>query len=257
MFAANIFKSSKKLIVCPKVNQLQALRKISTRPVTNALASTVFRTEGGQNSRSSSVAGALIAAAFASSTALYMQQNAQCEPAADKFAKTALYPPIAPYEEGFLQVDGTHRIAYQLYGNPKGKEVLFVHGGPGGGTEPTMARYFDPKYYKVVLVDQRGCGNSTPFANLENNTTYDSVKDFEKLREKLNIEKWMVFGGSWGSTLALAYAMEHPTRVTELVLRGIFLLRKQEIDWLYQGPGANFLFPEDWKVYDGLMFVDP
>lgn len=113
-----------------------------------------------------------------------------------------------------------------------------------------MARYFDPKAYKIILVDQRGCGKSTPFANLVDNTTYDSVADFEKIREKLGIQKWMIFGGSWGSTLGLAYAMKHPNRVTELILRGIFLLRKKEIDWLYQGPGANYLFPEDWKQYE-------
>ena len=116
-----------------------------------------------------------------------------------------------------------------------------------------MARYFDPKVYKIILVDQRGSGESLPFANLEDNTTYDLVKDFEKLRLHLDIEKWQVFGGSWGSTLSLAYAIEHPDRVTELILRGIFLVRKKEIDWMYQGPGASYIFPEDWSKYEACI----
>lgn len=148
-------------------------------------------------------------------TALTMSTSssaAQCEGAEtngdyDPFANTKLFPPIKAYETGMLRVSDIHCIAYSLYGNPNGKPVLFVHGGPGGGTDPAMARYFDPKVYKVVLVDQRGCGDSTPFADLRDNTTYDSVRDFEKLREKLGIKKWQVFGGSWGSTLALAYAV--------------------------------------------------
>eukprot|EP00596_Hydrurales_sp_CCMP1899_P010618 CAMPEP_0119036206 /NCGR_PEP_ID=MMETSP1177-20130426/3739_1 /TAXON_ID=2985 /ORGANISM="Ochromonas sp, Strain CCMP1899" /LENGTH=317 /DNA_ID=CAMNT_0006995663 /DNA_START=309 /DNA_END=1262 /DNA_ORIENTATION=+ len=166
-----------------------------------------------------------------------------------------MYPPIQPYDKGMLKVSGIHTIAYSLYGNPTGKPVLFVHGGPGGGTDPAMARYFDPKVYKVILVDQRGCGASVPFAVLEENTTYDSVKDFEKIREHLGISKWLVFGGSWGSTLSLTYAMEYPDRCTELVLRGIFLLREKEIAWLYQGPGANCLFPEDWAAYEAAIPV--
>eukprot|EP01035_Chromulina_nebulosa_P036196 gene36196-48740_t len=152
----------------------------------------------------------------------------------DPFAGTALYPPINPSFEGFLKVSDVHTIAYSIYGNPNGKPVLFVHGGPGGGTDPFMARYFDPSVYRIILVDQRGCGKSTPFADLTDNTTYDSVRDFEKLRELLSIDKWLVFGGSWGSTLSLAYSMEHPERVTELVLRGIFLVREKELQWLYQ-----------------------
>ena len=167
----------------------------------------------------------------------------------DKFSATALYPEIEPYQKGTLKVSDVHTIAYALYGNPNGKPVLFVHGGPGGGTDPAMARYFDPLAYNIILVDQRGCGDSVPFADLTDNTTYDSVRDFEKLRTLLKVTKWQVFGGSWGSTLALAYAVEHPERVTELVLRGIFLLRKIELDWLYQGPGANFMYPEDWAPY--------
>lgn len=184
---------------------------------------------------------------------------ASCEGAAteaDKFEGTAMYPAIKHFFKGMLKVSELHSISYSIYGNPNGKPVLFVHGGPGGGTDPAMARYFDPKVYKIILVDQRGCGDSTPFANLEENTTYDSVRDFEKLRVKLGIDKWQVFGGSWGSTLSLAYAMEHPDRVTELVLRGIFLIRKREIDWFYQGPGASFLFPEDWALYEEAIPVE-
>jgi proline iminopeptidase len=128
-----------------------------------------------------------------------------------------------------------------------------VHGGPGGGTDPAMARYFDPKVYRIILVDQRGCGKSKPFADLRENTTWDLIEDFEKIRAKLGIDKWLVFGGSWGSCLALAYAMQHPNRVSELVLRGIFLLMDREIKWLYQGPGANFIFPEDWSSYEAAI----
>lgn len=171
----------------------------------------------------------------------------------DKFQGTALYPALQPYEVASLKVSPVHTIAYSQYGNPNGKPVLFVHGGPGGGTDPAMARFFDPKAYRIILVDQRGCGASTPFASLEDNTTYDSVRDFEKLRETLGVEKWQVFGGSWGSTLSLAYAVEHPQRVTELVLRGIFLIRDKEIKWFYQGPGASFLFPEDWALYEAAI----
>ena len=127
----------------------------------------------------------------------------------DSWAHTKLYPPITAYKTGELKVSDIHTIHYEIYGNPNGKPVLFVHGGPGGGTKPVMARYFDPAEYKIILVDQRGCGQSTPFAELRDNTTYDSVRDFEKLRNHLGIEKWQVFGGSWGSTLGLAYAVSY------------------------------------------------
>ena len=155
----------------------------------------------------------------------------------DKFVGTAFYPPIRPIQEGNLKVSDLHTIAYSIYGNPNGKPVLFVHGGPGGGTDPYMARYFDPKIYRIILVDQRGCGKSTPFAEIRENTTYDSVRDFEKLRVELGVDKWQIFGGSWGSTLALAYSIENPERVTELVLRGIFLLRDKVSRF------CRFLFP--------------
>jgi proline iminopeptidase len=125
----------------------------------------------------------------------------------DKYLTTALYPPIEPYKRNTIQVSELHRVAYSLYGNQHGKPVLFVHGGPGGATDPSMARFFDPNMYFIILVDQRGCGDSTPFAELTDNTTQDSIRDFEKIRVKLGIQKWQIFGGSWGSTLALAYAV--------------------------------------------------
>ena len=196
--------------------------------------------------------GAAAAAGFAYSSSSSAAGSEGAPTGQDKFASTKLYPPLQPYQTGKLKVSDIHTIAYSEYGNAKGKPVLFVHGGPGGGTDPAMARFFDPKAYRIILVDQRGCGESTPFADLRENTTYDLVKDFEKLREKLGISKWQVFGGSWGSCLALAYAVEHPTRVTELVLRGIFLIRKKEIDWFYQS-GASFLFPEDWALYEAAI----
>ncbi len=159
-----------------------------------------------------------------------------------------LYPDVEPYRTGRLQVGGVHEIYFEESGNPSGKPVVFLHGGPGGGTEPKHRRYFDPKTYRIVLFDQRGCGRSTPFASLEDNTTWHLVEDIEKLREHLEIERWQVFGGSWGSTLALAYAETHPSRVTELVLRGIFLLRREEIRWFYQ-EGASWIFPDAWHEY--------
>ncbi|MGZ3419960.1 MAG: prolyl aminopeptidase [Polyangiales bacterium] len=163
-------------------------------------------------------------------------------------ARRTLYPPIEPYRTGRLRVSELHELYFEESGNPNGKPVVFLHGGPGGGTEPKMRRFFDPSAYRIVLFDQRGCGKSTPHAELGENTTWHLVADIERIREHLGIERWQVFGGSWGSTLALAYAEEHPERVTELVLRGIFLVRKKEIDWFYQG-GASYLFPDAWEHY--------
>lgn len=161
-----------------------------------------------------------------------------------------LYPAIKPYRKGFLKVSAVHELYYEESGNPKGKPAVFLHGGPGGGTDARMRRFFDPKKYRIVLFDQRGCGKSRPNASLEDNTTWDLVADMEKLREHLGIEQWLVFGGSWGSTLALAYAETHPQRCTELVLRGIFLLRRLELDWFYQDKrGASMLFPDLWQPY--------
>jgi len=162
--------------------------------------------------------------------------------------RRTLYPPIEPNRQGRLRVSELHELYWEESGNPQGKPVVFLHGGPGGGTEPRMRRFFDPAVYRIVLFDQRGCGRSTPHAELRENTTWDLVADIERLREHLGIEKWQVFGGSWGSTLALAYAEEHPSRVSELVLRGIFLVRKKEIEWFYQR-GASFLFPDAWEHY--------
>ena len=158
------------------------------------------------------------------------------------------YPPLEPYRTGRLAVGHGHELYFEESGNPHGKPVVFLHGGPGGGTEPRQRRFFDPRAYRIVLFDQRGCGQSTPFASLEHNTTWDLVADLELLRQQLRIDRWQVFGGSWGSTLALAYAQTHPDRVTELVLRGIFLLRKWEIDWFYQD-GASHLFPDAFEAY--------
>lgn len=159
-----------------------------------------------------------------------------------------LYEPIEPYDSGMLAVSPIHTIYYEQCGNPNGKPVVFLHGGPGGGLVSLYRRFFDPKAYRIVLFDQRGSGQSTPYASLEDNTTWHLVEDIEKLREHLSIESWQVFGGSWGSTLALAYAQKHPTRVRELVLRGIFLCRPKEIKWFYQ-EGASAIYPDVWEEY--------
>jgi len=165
------------------------------------------------------------------------------------------YPPLEPFDTGRLAVGDGHELYYEQSGNPLGKPAVFLHGGPGSGTEPQQRRFFDPRAYRIVLFDQRGCGKSTPYASLEHNTTWDLVSDIEKVREHLKIERWLVFGGSWGSTLALAYAQQHPERVTELVLRGIFLLRQQEIDWFYQR-GASVIFPDAYDEYVSVIPVE-
>ncbi|KAJ6494887.1 proline iminopeptidase [Mycena vitilis] len=160
-----------------------------------------------------------------------------------------MYPDIAtPYETGTLKVSDIHTLYYEFCGNRDGVPVVFLHGGPGGGCDPKDRSFFNPNKYKIILFDQRGSGNSTPSASLEENTTWDLVKDIEKLREHFGIEKWHVFGGSWGSTLSLAYAQAHPDRVGSLVLRGIFTLRKSELNFFYQN-GASHLFPEAWEEY--------
>ncbi len=155
--------------------------------------------------------------------------------------------PIEPYETGFLEADG-HRIYWEKCGNPAGAPAVFLHGGPGGGCSVEHRRLFDPARYHALLFDQRGCGRSTPHASLEDNTTWHLVEDIERLRVLMGAEKWLVFGGSWGSTLALAYAERHPSRVSALVLRGIFTLRRSELLWFYQ-EGASWLFPDAWEGY--------
>lgn len=160
----------------------------------------------------------------------------------------SLFPPIEPYNHGWLSVGDGHEIYYEESGNPSGKPCLFVHGGPGGGASPAARQFFDPDKYRIVLFDQRGCGRSKPHASIEANTTWHLIDDIELIRETLGIDRWLVFGGSWGSTLSLAYAQSHPERVTELVLRGIFLLRAQELQWFYQH-GASELYPDAWQHY--------
>ena len=158
------------------------------------------------------------------------------------------YPEIEPYASGHLDVGGGHSIYWERVGTKGAKPAVFLHGGPGGGLSPNQRRVFDPARYDVLLFDQRGCGKSKPFAELEGNTTWDLVADIEKLRDMVGVEQWQVFGGSWGSTLALAYAQTHPTRVTELILRGIFTLRRWELLWYYQH-GASLLFPDKWEGF--------
>ncbi len=159
-----------------------------------------------------------------------------------------LYPPIAPYHEGNLQVSDIHTIHFEESGNPQGKPIILLHGGPGGGCPPFYRQYFHPEKWRLVMFDQRGCGKSKPHAELRENTTWDLVSDIEKLREHLGIEKWVVFGGSWGSTLSLAYSETHPERCTGLILRGIFMLRQKELRWFYQ-EGASYIFPDAWEEY--------
>ena len=159
-----------------------------------------------------------------------------------------LYPPIEPYTTAFLPVSARHTLYVEAAGNPNGKPVIFLHGGPGGGTIPIYRQFFDPERWHIILFDQRGCGQSRPHAELAENTTWHLVADIEAIRQHFGIEQWVVFGGSWGSTLALAYAQTHPERCCGLILRGIFTLRPEEIHWFYQG-GASYLFPEAWATY--------
>jgi proline iminopeptidase len=159
-----------------------------------------------------------------------------------------LYPNREPYKEGKLQVSQLHKIHFEESGNPQGKPVVLLHGGPGGGCPPFYRQYFHPEKWRLIMFDQRGCGKSQPHAELRENTTWDLVDDIEKLREHLGMEKWVVFGGSWGSTLSLAYSQTHPERCLGLILRGIFLLRQKELRWFYQ-EGASYIFPDAWEEY--------
>ncbi len=159
-----------------------------------------------------------------------------------------LYPPIEPYKESSLKVSDLHTIHFEESGNPQGKPIVLLHGGPGGGCPPFYRQYFNPEKWRLIMFDQRGCGQSTPHAELRENTTWDLVSDIEKLRAHLNIEKWVVFGGSWGSALALAYSQTHPCQCAGLILRGIFMLRQKELQWFYQ-EGASYIFPDAWEEY--------
>ena len=158
-----------------------------------------------------------------------------------------LFPAIEPFNSGYME-RGCHEIYYEQCGNPDGKPAVFLHGGPGGGGSTTVRRFFNPERYHIVIFDQRGCGRSKPHGCLEQNTTWDLVEDIETLKNKLGFEKWLVFGGSWGSTLSLAYSQTYPKSVSEMVLRGIFMLRKKELDWFYQ-EGASNIFPEAWEKF--------
>jgi proline iminopeptidase len=167
----------------------------------------------------------------------------------DTATRRGLYAETEPFARGWLPTGSAHEVYYEECGNPNGRPCVILHGGPGGAINPTMRRFFDPKAWRMVLFDQRGCGRSTPNASLENNTTWDLIDDIERLRTQLGIERWCVFGGSWGSTLALAYAIRHPDRVESLVLRGIFLLTPGELSWFYQ-KGASLMFPDAWERFE-------
>jgi len=162
--------------------------------------------------------------------------------------KNKLYPPIAPYNEFYLNVSSLHTIYIEESGNPNGKPVIFLHGGPGGGIEKVYRQYFNPKLWRIIIFDQRGCGKSIPHAELEENNTWNLINDIESIRKYLRIQKWVVFGGSWGSTLALSYAIMHHNICKALILRGIFLLRKAEINWFYQ-EGCSYIYPDKWEDY--------
>ncbi|NOD78323.1 MULTISPECIES: prolyl aminopeptidase [unclassified Ruegeria] len=169
-----------------------------------------------------------------------------------KRAVQYLYPPIDPFDQRMVDMGDGHRIYVEQCGNPDGIPVVILHGGPGGGCSPAMRRYFDPRAYRVILFDQRGCGRSRPTASVENNTTWHLVADIERLRELFEIDEWIVFGGSWGATLALIYAQTHPDRVSRLVLRGVFLATQAELDWFYGG-GAGRFWPEHWQKFTALL----
>ncbi len=169
-----------------------------------------------------------------------------------KRAAEFLYPPIDPFDQRMMDTGDGHRVYVEQCGNPEGLPVVVLHGGPGGGCSPAMRRYFDPRVYRVVLFDQRGCGRSRPHASVENNTTWDLVHDIEAIREALGVERWAVFGGSWGATLALVYAQAHPDRAAFLALRGVFLMTRAELDWFYGG-GAGKFWPELWQQFQAMI----
>lgn len=181
-----------------------------------------------------------------------MRENAHPHNAAPR---RSLYPSREPFDQQFLDMPGGHRVYLEQSGKLDGVPVVVLHGGPGGGCSPAMRRFFDPHHYRAVLFDQRGCGRSSPHAETQNNTTWDLVADIERIREHLGIEKWYVFGGSWGATLALVYAQAHPERVMGLILRGVFLMTQGELDWFYEG-GVSAFFPEEWERFQSLVPVE-
>ena len=172
--------------------------------------------------------------------------------AGQKSASHYLFAQIAPFDTRMLDVGDGHRVYVEQCGNPDGVPVVVFHGGPGGGCSPAMRRYFDPAVYRIILFDQRGCGRSTPHADVENNTTWHLVADIEQIRKTLEIDRWLVFGGSWGATLALTYAITHPSRVAYLVLRGVFLMTRRELDWFYGG-GAGAFWPDLWEDFSKMV----
>lgn len=172
--------------------------------------------------------------------------------ASEKRATDYLYPPIDPFDQRMLEVGDGHRLYVEQCGNPNGIPVVVLHGGPGGGCSPAMRRYFDPEVYRIILFDQRGCGRSRPHASVENNTTWHLVRDIELIRTTLGIDRWVVFGGSWGATLGLVYAEAHPDCVAYLVLRGVFLMTKSELDWFYGG-GAGRFWPDVWRRFTSMV----
>lgn len=172
-----------------------------------------------------------------------------------KRASAFLYPPIEPFDQRVLEVSGGHRIYVEQSGHPEGIPVIVVHGGPGGGCSPAMRRYFDPSVYRIILFDQRGCGRSRPHASVEANTTWDLVADMEQIRETLGVARWIVFGGSWGATLSLIYAITHPDRAAALILRGVFLMTRRELEWFYGGGAGNF-WPDLWARFAGAIPED-
>ena len=176
-------------------------------------------------------------------------------PAVKKGASHFLYPPIDPFDQRILDVGDGHRVYMEQCGSPHGEPVVVLHGGPGGGCSPAMRRYFDPTHYRVILFDQRGCGRSRPHASVEANTTWHLVQDIELIRETLGIDRWIVFGGSWGATLALIYAIRHPEHVRHLVLRGVFMMTEAELRWFYGG-GAGAFWPDVWKRFIDMIPKD-
>jgi proline iminopeptidase len=177
-----------------------------------------------------------------------MERSMPAPAAMASAGRRGLYPEVEPFSAGWLPTGGLHEIYYEECGNPQGKPAVVLHGGPGGAINTTMRRFFDPARWRVALFDQRGCGKSRPNASLQDNTTWTLVDDIERLRKRLGVQKWTVFGGSWGSTLALAYAIKHPDRVEGLVLRGVFLLTERELNWFYQD-GASMIFPDAWERF--------